>query len=197
VVPVSIERAHGSSKSSQRRGRRHDPANDSLIARCLDGDESAWNRLIDRYERLVYAIPLREGLSRHDAAEVSQSTFESLVESLHRIRDPNRLGHWLMTVARRLTWAKKRSRSRELCSEDLLDQPAPDSAIDWERTTAIYEAILELSEPCRSLIIGLFFDPSEPSYSTIAETLGVNVGTVGPLRGRCLARLRKVLESEW
>lgn len=171
--------------------------NEQLVNRCLDGDLTSWRELVARYERLVYAIPLREGLSVDDAAEISQTTFETLVQSLHRIEHPERLGHWLMTVTRRLTWRRRQARESEITiGIEPAEPPTPASDDDWERAVDVYDAVAELGEPCRSLILGLFFDPTEPSYDDLARLLGLAVGSIGPLRGRCLARLRTVLEDD-
>lgn len=170
--------------------------NAALVARCINGEFGAWNELVTRYERLVYAIPLREGLSADDAAEISQAAFETLVQSLDRIREPERLGHWLMTVTRRLTW-RRRSMARSEVSLDVDDlelQPVSADA-EWTRAVDVYDAIVELGDPCRSLIFGLFFDPAEPSYGDLAQLLGMAVGSIGPLRGRCLDRLRDALDE--
>lgn len=171
--------------------------NTELIERCSDGDLAAWHELVTRYERLVYAIPLREGLSADDAAEISQAAFETLVQSLHRIERPERLGQWLMTVTRRLTWRRRSAQRAEISIGVAPFEPAGDVAsAQWERTVDMYDAVAELGEPCRSLLLGLFFDPDEPSYEELARLLGMAVGSIGPLRARCLARLRAALESD-
>ncbi len=166
-----------------------------LISRCLDEEFGAWNELVTRYERLVYAIPLREGLSPDDAAEISQAVFETLVQSLHRIQQPERLGHWLMTVARRLSWRRRNQQRMEVSVDVHAAEPTADDR-QWEHTVEIYDAILELGDPCRSLIFGLFFDPAEPSYDELGRSLGFAVGSIGPLRARCLSRLRSILEED-
>ena len=169
--------------------------NSSLLEACRSGDPRAWSRIVDRYERLVYAIPLREGLSRDDAADVAQETFAALIRGIDRINDPDRLAAWLITVARRLSWHRKSGTS------DALDVVAVDLAGDRDmagdttQTVWVYEAIQSLGEPCRSLVIALFFDPVEPTYAEIALRLGRPVGSIGPLRARCLDRLRCALEQ--
>src|SRR3990172_10262395 len=78
------------------------PAPDrDLILACRSGDKIAWERLLDKYERLVYSIPLNYGLTSEDAADISQITFTILIQSLDRLRDDTRLAPWLATVARR------------------------------------------------------------------------------------------------
>jgi RNA polymerase sigma factor (sigma-70 family) len=167
-----------------------------LVAACRRGDRRAWEQVIDRYERLVYAIPLREGLHRDDAADVTQETFAALFKGLHTIREPDRLAYWLMTVARRLTYRVRNGRPLTEVNlaeyEPGLDETAVDETL---QTLWVYEAIVQLDEPCRSLILGLFFDPAEPSYGEIALQLGRPLGSIGPLRARCLERLRVLLEG--
>lgn len=170
-------------------------SNAALLDRCMDGDETAWGLVVARYERLVYAIALGEGLAEHDAADVSQAVFESLVQSLHRIREPDRLGHWLMTVARRTSWRRRTAQRAEQSLPDLEDRVGP-SDNEWQRTVEAYDAIMGLDEPCRTVVFGLFLDPAEPSYAELADSLGMSIGSVGPLRGRCLARLRAMLTEE-
>ena len=170
--------------------------NAELVIACRNGDKRAWDHLVDRYQRLVYAIPLREGLRRDEAADVTQETFMTLVNGLDGIKDPDRLGYWLMTVARRITWRVRQGRHRsdvDLSQVDLdPEQPASDYSIQalW-----VYETITRLDDPCRSMILALFFDPAEPSYGEIAVRLGRPLGSVGPLRARCLDRLRVLLEE--
>lgn len=172
------------------------PSNAQLLEGCRRGDDAAWDELVARYQRLVYAVPLREGLGVADAAEISQSTFEVLIESLDRIRDPERLGYWLMTVARRLTWRRRTANRSELRLGDApLDHVVDDHATDWVRSASVYDAVAQLAEPCRSLILGLFFDPAEPSYDQLSRSLGLAIGSIGPMRGRCLDRLRDRLGS--
>ncbi len=186
----------GSSRADERRCGES-TGNRQLVECCLDGDVGAWDELVERYERLVYAIPLREGLNADDAAEIAQATFEALVESLHRISDPDRLGSWLMTVSRRLTWRRRSARQNEVSIgvEPMEPREPRDGshADEWENTAEMFDVIATLGDPCRSLILGLFFDPDEPSYHELADLLDLAVGSIGPLRGRCLSRLRDVL----
>ena len=168
--------------------------NVALVAACRAGDHSAWAQIIERYERLVYAIPMREGLRRDDAADVTQETFTVLVNNLHQIRDPDRLGYWLMTVARRLTWRLRNGLPDAVLDlNDVEDDAAPGSDDETLQALWVYEAIMNLEDPCRTLVIALFFDPAEPSYGEIAVRLGRPLGSVGPLRARCLERLRAIL----
>ena len=174
---------------------RRDPSNATLLNACRAGNPSAWNSLVDRYERLVYAIPLREGLDEDDAADVTQETFTALLHNLDSIVDPERIAHWLMTVARRTTWRWRSGRARQRSAMTNVDVLAVDDHSDaMLDALAVHEAVLSLEEPCRSLVLALFFDPHEPSYAQIAMRLDRPVGSIGPLRGRCIGRLRSELE---
>src|SRR5215213_2482773 len=75
-----------------------------LVLACRRGDQLAWEKLIRRYQRLIYAIPLRAGLDEDQAAEIFQDVFTTLFQKLNDIEDPERLHAWLVTTARRKTW---------------------------------------------------------------------------------------------
>lgn len=171
------------------------PTNADLLQRCADRDQAAWKILVNRYERLVYAIPLREGLSKEQAADVTQETFTILFKQLDSIREPDRLASWLMAVARRETWRRRKAAHRGTAQVDIIeDLPSEDDFVEQHtQAAAVHAAVQSLGEPCRSLIFGLFLDPSEPAYGTLASQLGRPVGSIGPLRGRCLDRLRIAL----
>src|SRR4051794_11780506 len=79
-------------------------SDDDLIRACREGDPHAWDRLLQKYERLVFSIPLNYGLTRDDAADITQLTFMSLIQSLDALHEGSRLGAWLALVARRNTW---------------------------------------------------------------------------------------------
>ena len=84
-----------------------------LILDCRNGDLGAWQRLLDRYERLVFSVPRRYGLSREDAADITQLTFTILFQSMDTLSEDSTLGAWLTTVARRHTWRRLDRKRRE------------------------------------------------------------------------------------
>src|SRR5918997_396479 len=87
-------------------------SDEQLLLACRRGEEAAWEELVNRYQRLVYAIPRRAGLDEDDAAEVFQEVFTTLLESADSIEQPSRLQAWLVTTAKRKTWrAVSRARS--------------------------------------------------------------------------------------
>ena len=168
-----------------------------LLRRCRRRDAEAWNTLVSRYERLVYTVALRNGLSAEDAADVTQSTFVALVDSLDRIRDEEKLPSWLMTVARRQAW-RTRNLSRRTTSLDNDNdvERSTDPFADWATVTSLHDALATLGGTCRELLVALYFEPDEPSYAEIAARFGRSIGGIGPLRGRCLDKLRMLLEDE-
>jgi RNA polymerase sigma factor (sigma-70 family) len=170
--------------------------NSDLLRRCLGGDQEAWSALVDKYERLVYAIPLREGCGEELARDITQETFSQLLRSLKSITEPDSLAQWLATVCRREVWRRRTAdgfNELELVEEQL--DPAPDFVDGYVHSAEVYEAVQALPNPCRSLIFGLFFDPTEPDYATLAVQLGRPVGSIGPLRGRCLGQLKTIMSD--
>lgn len=163
-----------------------------LLQRCRAGDAEAWEVLVGRYERLVFSVALRNGVSREDAADVTQAAFVALLDAIDLLRDDERLGSWLMTVARRQAWRISRRRAQEAGPLDY-SSVAADAIGDWERLAWLHAGLEQLGEPCRELLTALYLDVDSPSYAVIAARLHRAIGSIGPLRARCLARLRSIL----
>lgn len=172
-----------------------------LIEQCRQGQSDAWQHIISRYERLLFSIPLNYGLTHADAADIAQLTFTTLVEHLDRLRPDSNLGGWLATVARRHTLHHLRKHKREFLGQDedvadshfLLNTPGSDATAYWERVNWLNQGLDLLDERCRDLLLRLYFSEEQPAYETVAEELGLRLGSIGPIRGRCLDRLRTIL----
>jgi RNA polymerase sigma factor (sigma-70 family) len=171
-----------------------------LVRACRAGDDQAWRRLLDKYERLVYSIPLSYRLSRDDAADISQLTFTILIGSLESLGDDVALAAWLATVARRHTWRLLADRKRQITSdspvEELVALPhrgSADPIARWELVTWLHEGLGQLDERCRELLVALYLEPTEPSYAEVASRRGMPIGSIGPTRARCLERLKKFM----
>src|ERR1700677_2093187 len=104
----SGEPADTASAAGSWRAEGHLAVDAELVAACRTGDQEAWGLLVERYERLVFSVALRNGVSREEAADITQMTFMALLESIGRLRDDERLASWLMSVARRLAWRQRR-----------------------------------------------------------------------------------------
>lgn len=181
--------------------KNQDKTDQELIDACRAGRQDAWQEVLTRYERLVFSIPLNFGLTRADAADVAQLTFSALVDHLDRLRPDSNLGAWLATVARRYALRALRKQKREFLGqdEDIADNPflmnmaAADSSAAWERVQWLNQGLALLDQRCRDLLLRLYFSEMQPAYEVVAAEMGLKVGSIGPIRGRCLERLRSLL----
>lgn len=180
-----------------------EPTDEALVLACRRGDTSAWEQLILRYQRLIYSIPRRAGLSEDLAAEVFQNVFAKLLEKIDQLEQPDRVKAWLVTSARRETWAfSRRERTSHISIEDsdetvetLLDQAmTPDEEVlRIEEQHQVYMAVMGLGDRCRILLSLLFYEVDPPSYAEIARRLDMAESSIGAIRGRCLQKLRQRL----
>lgn len=179
----------------------------TLVARCRRGDGEAWAALVQRYQRLVYAVAMRVGHDAHVAADVFQTVFARLVEHLPRIADPNRLQAWIVTTAKReaLLLRRRGERTVSMTREDeddasgaapeweLADDGAlPEQALDdMQQAHRLRLALERLDRRCRELLALLFRDEDETvAYDEVARRMDMPIGSIGPTRARCLAKLR-------
>jgi RNA polymerase sigma factor (sigma-70 family) len=173
-----------------------------LLARAADGEQDAWNALVERYQNLLWSVARSYRLDGADAADVVQTTWLRLVENLTRIKEPDRLAGWLATTVRRECLRTLRRRGREVPAGD--DGPAfdvPDDAdpldaalLTDERDAQLWTCFGHLSGRCQQLLRVLMASPA-PSYAEVSAALDMPVGSIGPTRGRCLERLRALAES--
>lgn len=179
-----------------------------LVLACRRGDQLAWEKLIRRYQRLIYAIPLRAGLDEDHAAEIFQDVFTTLFQKLNDLEQPEKLQAWLVTTTRRKTLhliSKAQVRQQSLVNTDeppylatsIRDSaPLPDEhLLMLEEQHRIRMALSSLDERCRALLEMLFYLPEPPSYADIATSLGIPEGSIGPTRARCLAKLLRLLKK--
>lgn len=166
----------------------------SLVSRAADGDERAWSGLVDRYANLVWAVARGHGLDQADAADVSQTTWLRLAEQLALIRDPERLGAWLATTARRECLRTLRRQERHvsvdecaewICGDGMAELEPPAS----ERDDELWSAFEALSGNCKALLRAMLADPP-PTYAELSTAFEIPIGSIGPTRARCLDRLR-------
>jgi len=182
-------------------------SDEDLLRGCRRGEEAAWEALVRRYQRLVYAVSRRAGLDEDTAADVFQDVFATLLQNLESIEQPSRLHAWLVTTARRKTWlAVKRSRSTQPLAGDDGEQDEaasipdehilPDEALEQlEEQHLVRASLAELDERCRKLLTMLFYAAETPAYSEIAAALGTPEGSIGPTRARCLKKLLDSLKK--
>jgi RNA polymerase sigma factor (sigma-70 family) len=174
---------------------------DELVPAAAAGDQAAWNELVERYQNVVWATARAHRLSRADASDVAQTTWLRLVENLDRIREPEHLGAWLATTARRECLRHIRSQKRELPSDEAdlfessTDDPLEVALLTEERDSALWRAFTRLSERCQTLL-RLLVSEDEPSYESVGAALGMPIGAIGPTRMRCLEKLRSYVGAD-
>lgn len=166
-----------------------------LVAAAIAGDQDAWAALVDRYTNLLWSIARSYRLPEADAADVVQTTWLRLVEHLDRVDDPEKLAGWLATTVRRECLRVVRLSGREAYSV-LPDIPDAGPALDAvlladERDAALWSALGQLDDFCRRLLRVLMADPP-PAYAEVSAALDIAIGSIGPTRARCLAKLRRM-----
>lgn len=174
-----------------------------LVRLAASGDKQAWERLVDQYSRLIWSITAEFRLVESDAADVAQTTWLRLLEHIDRIQYPDRVGSWLAATARNECLRSLAARKKVVLGHDTNEiedtQAAPGAEVDErllaaERAQTVREAMSRLPTRWQRLLEMLMADPPV-SYTEISDQLGLPVGSIGPTRGRCLARLRVLLEA--
>lgn len=167
-----------------------------LVAACIGGDRGAWEEMIDRYGRLVWSVARRYGLTETDAEEVFQNVFVIVHRKLAGLREPGRLAGWLVRTTHRECYRVGASRW-SASDSDPEDQVAPgeEEVASWERQQLVRDALRQLGGTCERLLAALFLAPGQPNYRAIADQLGMQIGSIGPTRARCFAKLEKILEE--
>jgi RNA polymerase sigma factor (sigma-70 family) len=175
-----------------------------LVTAAADGDKAAWQALVRRFAGLIWSITRAYRLSAADAADVSQTTWLRLAEHIGKINNPDRVGAWLATAARRECLQNIRANARIVPTDDITwfddtatgDDPTEGAVLhaerereDAQRAKALWAAVARLPLRCRELIRILMASPP-PSYAEVAAALDLPVGSIGPTRARCLQRLR-------
>ena len=170
-----------------------------LVARAKDGDDHAWDALVERYAPLVWSICRRHRLGRADADDVAQSVWLRLVDQLDRVREPAALPGWLATTTRReclrVSCAARGPHASiyPLDVENLPDRwagTADQELLAAERHAALREAFSQLPSHGQQLLALLIADPPVP-YADISTRLGIPVGSIGPTRSRYLNKMRR------
>jgi len=170
-----------------------------LVELAGEGDQCAWRALVEEFSGLVWAVTRAHRLDQADGADVMQATFVRLMEHVDRLRQPERVGSWLATTARRECLAVLRDHRRVVPLGDDLPEPidaAPDhdAALDAEqRDATLWSAFKHLGQRDQTLLRMLMADPA-PSYEEISVALKMPIGSIGPTRARALERLRREAE---
>lgn len=191
-----------STAAQRQKERAPNSADEQLIKRCLKGDQEAWSALIDKYKNLIYSIPVKLGMHQ-DANDIFQAVCLRLLSELPNLRKHRALPKWLMQTCYHecLRCLRAAGRSVELDPADAEqqgdDQPLPEHMlVQLEKEQMLRDAISEMPDRCGQMIQMLFFEIPARPYDEIASELGLATGSIGFIRGRCLARLRQQLEKK-
>ncbi len=171
-----------------------------LVARCARGDPAAWETLVREFSGLVFAVARSTGLPRESCEDVAQATFAALAKSITTINDAKALPAWLTITARREAVRVRRAAARGSASAipgDVADEPsdAAETLARIERHHHLRDAMAVLDPRCRSLIDALYFRSPPAAYQAVSDSLGIPIGSIGPTRLRCLAKLAELMRD--
>jgi RNA polymerase sigma factor (sigma-70 family) len=167
-----------------------------LVTRCRAGEQAAWNELVERFSRYVYAISVQAfRLPSHDADDVFQEVFARVYQHLDRLRNDEAIRPWIAQLTRRLCIDRIRAGGREVAADPDTLEPAEvdDTLAVLDEALAVRDGLDAVGEPCRE-ILDRFFCRDE-SYRVIGEAMGIPAGTIASRISRCLGKLRAELEG--
>ena len=211
-VPSADLREHGldgkSAPAGYRRcghvlGRDTAPDIAQLVRGAAAGDRWAWERLVEQFERLIWAMTRDFKLADSDAADVAQATWLRLLEHIDRIEYPDRIGSWLATTARHecLRHVSRAKRVMLVQDDVVFWRTSRRTSPTSTRACSQPSAPRRSGRPCRLLpwrwqkLLELLMADPPVSYAEISSQLGLPVGSIGPTSGRCLERLRVLLQA--
>ncbi|WP_199844642.1 sigma-70 family RNA polymerase sigma factor [Streptomyces sp. DSM 15324] len=180
----------------------------ALVRSAVDGETAAWKALVEGLSPLVWSVVRAHRLSEADGHEVYQTVWFRFAQHLGRIREPEKAGSWLASTARNECLKVLKSSRRLTPTDDpqLLDrasdEPTPEQSVldseeaaaQSERVRFLWQELEALGDRCRQLLRVLVSSPP-PSYQEVSSALGIAVGSIGPMRQRCLRRLRARLDA--
>lgn len=174
----------------------------ACLVRARNGDVAALDDVVTELNPLLWRVARAQGLLADDAADAVQTTWMELVRHLHAIRSPLALVGWLVAATKREAW-RVNARRRKSEWQDITamaDQVADDEEpverlFSIERHRVLWRHFARLPDRCRALL-SIVAKADRPDYAAIAEALGMPHGSIGPTRGRCLAKLRTMLLAD-
>ena len=171
----------------------------ALMSAARQGSDDAVGEMVTEFSPLLWHVARAAGLSSGDAEDVLQTVWTRLLEHLDEIRTPAALGGWLVVTAKREAWRVRAAERKQVPTDTDAFAELPDQGsgsderaiLDDQRRT-LWAAIRQLSPRCQELLRIIAFVP-QADYAAVAAKLGMRIGSIGPTRGRCLAKLRAVL----
>lgn len=174
----------------------------ALLLRARSGEREAMDAIVKELNPLLWHVARSQGLDSEPAADVVQTTWLEFVRQRDTIHTPQALIGWLVTATRREAWrVRDRDRARAEPDTEAVERAVStggdvaERMLTDERDQALWRAIQGLSERCRQLLrIVAMVD--RPDYDVVAQALGMPRGSIGPTRGRCLAKARELLLAD-
>ena len=165
-----------------------------LVERCRAGDPGAWNELVERFSRYVYAVAIRGfRLGEQDAEDAFQEVFTRVYTNLHKLRDDAALRPWIAQLTRRVCLDSIAKGGREQPMAEPVAEEGSDDLVEIEEAFTLREALTTLPEPCQEILDRFF--ARDQSYRTISSDLELPSGTIASRIARCLGKLREELEG--
>lgn len=163
------------------------------------GDPRGLDDLVAVMTPVLWQVVRAYRLTPEVAEDVIQSTWLALVRRRDSIEDPQAVGGWLTTTARRAAWRASSRIQRDVSIDPLDLEPCIPSAcsaesqvVEGDERSRLWRAVATLDERCQRLLRVVAFE-QRPDYATLATDLRMPVGSIGPTRGRCLTKLRTAL----
>lgn len=173
-----------------------------LFAAYRAGDESKMADLVTLVTPILWHTARAQRMDYDAAQDVVQTSWLALVRSAEAVADPQAVLQWLIVSTRREAWrVMKRSgrdEPREFEADDVVGpaRELPEEVVlASDEESRLWQHIAQLSERCRALLRVIAF-ADRPDYAAVAESLGMPIGSIGPTRGRCLAKLRQLLTAD-
>lgn len=187
----------------------HEPAAAELWVRAADafrgwqaGDDGALEELVGLLTPVLWHTVRAYDLEADQAEDVVQTTWLALLRHRGSVRDPQAVGGWLTTTARREAWRVSRQQRRSRPAEEgeleagAPSMPSPETrAVLEDEDARLWSAVTTLSQRCQRLLRVVAF-ADRPHYGELAADLGMPVGSIGPTRRRCLDKLRQLLDEQ-
>lgn len=176
-----------------------------LVAGLLARREDAWREFVQVYGGLIYAAAARLGLPPADREDLFQETCLTALRAIHTLQSSERLASWVYTIAYRLGIDRLRRKSEEpLDAQPSMADRQATNAIDplalvrlerLESIAQVHDALAQLDERCRRLLVALYLEDPPPTYDTIARREKLPIGSIGPTRARCLEKTRRLMKG--
>jgi RNA polymerase sigma factor (sigma-70 family) len=174
----------------------------ALMSAARQGSDDAVGEIVTEFSPLLWHVARAAGLSPGDAQDVLQTVWMRLIEHLDDIRTPTALAGWLVVTTRREAWRVRAAERKQIPTdqESFAELPvkgpgSEEQVVIEDQRRRLWAAIRQLSPRCQELLRIVAFVP-RPDYAAVAAGLGMQIGSIGPTRGRCLAKLRALLAGD-